>query len=48
MSAEYWIVPAGGTFTEEGTQPVDESVVKAVPDHPRAAPKKKAKPAAQQ
>ena len=48
MSAEYWIVPAGGTFTEEGTQPVDESVVKAVPDHPHAAPKKKAKPAAQQ
>ena len=48
MSAEYWIVPAGGTFTEEGTQPVDESVVKAVPDHPHAAPKKKAaKPAAQ-
>jgi hypothetical protein len=48
MTAEYWIVPAGGTFTEEGTQPVDESVVKAVPDHPHAAPKKKAKPAAQQ
>jgi hypothetical protein len=47
MSAEYWIVPAGGTFTEEGTQPVDESAVKAVPDHPHAAPKKKAKPAAQ-
>ena len=48
MSAEYWIVPAGGTFSEAGTQPVDESVVKAVPDHPHAAPKKKAKPAAQQ
>src|ERR1700685_1956624 len=48
MSAEYWIVPAGATFSEAGTQPVDESVVKAVPDHPRAAPKKKAKPAAQQ
>jgi hypothetical protein len=48
MSAEYWIVPAGGTFTEEGTQPVDESAVPAVPDHPHAAPKKKAKPAAQQ
>jgi hypothetical protein len=48
MTAEYWIVPAGGTFSEAGTQPVDESVVKAVPDHPRAAPKKKAKPAAQQ
>jgi hypothetical protein len=46
MSAEYWIVPAGGTFSEAGTQPVDESVVKAVPDHPHATPKKKAKPAA--
>jgi hypothetical protein len=48
MNAEYWIVPAGGTFSEPGTQPVDESVVKAVPDHPHAAPKKKAKPATQQ
>ena len=47
-TAEYWIVPAGATFSEAGTQPVDESVVKAVPDHPHAAPKKKAKPAAQQ
>ena len=47
MTAEYWIVPAGGTFSAEGTQPVNESVVKAVPDHPRAAPNKKAKPAAQ-
>jgi hypothetical protein len=45
MNAEYWIVPAGGTFSEPGTQPVDESVVKAVPDHPHAAPQKKAKPA---
>jgi hypothetical protein len=48
MSAEYWIVPAGATFSEAGTQPVDESVVKAVPDHPHMAPKRKAKPAAQQ
>jgi hypothetical protein len=48
MNAEYWIVPAGGTFSEPGTQPVDESVVKAVPDHPHAAPKKKAKPATHQ
>ena len=47
MTAEYWIVPAGGTFSEAGTQVVDENAVKAVPDHPRAAPKKKAKPAAQ-
>ena len=49
MTAEYWIVPAGGTFTEEGTQPVDESKVKAVPDHPHAAAaKKKARPATHQ
>jgi hypothetical protein len=27
-------VPAGATFSETGTQPVDESQVKAVPDHP--------------
>ncbi len=46
-SAEYWIVPAGGTFSGDGTQPVDETAVKAVPDHPHAAAKKKAKPAAQ-
>lgn len=44
MTAEYWIVPAGGTFSGEGTQPVNESAVKAVPDHPHAAPTKKAKP----
>ena len=47
-TAEYWIVPAGATFSETGTQVVDESVVKAVPDHPHVAPKRKAKPAAQQ
>lgn len=41
-TAEYWIVPAGATFSGEGTQPVDEMKVKAVPDHPHAAPKKKA------
>jgi hypothetical protein len=46
-TAEYWIVPAGATFSEAGTQTVDESVVKAVPDHPHVAAKKKAKPAAQ-
>jgi outer membrane protein OmpA-like peptidoglycan-associated protein len=40
MTAEYWIVPAGGTYSGEGTQAVDESQVKAVPDHPA---KKKAK-----
>jgi hypothetical protein len=46
-SAEYWIVPAGGTFSGAGTQLVDESKVKAVPDHPHAAAKK-AKAKAQQ
>lgn len=44
-TAEFWVVPAGANFTGEGTNPVDESKVKAVPDHPRAAAKKKAKTA---
>lgn len=44
-TAEYWIVPAGATFNSEGTEPVDESKVKAVPDHPHAPAKKKAKAA---
>jgi outer membrane protein OmpA-like peptidoglycan-associated protein len=46
-TAEYWTAPPGATFPEEGTtQPVDESKVKAVPDHPKPAAKKKAaKPA---
>jgi hypothetical protein len=39
-TAEYWVVPAGGTYSGESTQAVDESKVKAVPDHPA---KKKAK-----
>jgi hypothetical protein len=48
QKAEYWVVPAGATFNEAGTTPVDESKVTAVPDHPRAPAKKKAaKPAAQ-
>ena len=42
MTSEFWIVPAGATFSGEGTQPVDESKVKAVPDHPHVAVKKKA------
>jgi len=42
-TAEYWIVPAGATFSGEGTQPVDETMVKPVPDHPAASAKKKAK-----
>jgi outer membrane protein OmpA-like peptidoglycan-associated protein len=41
-TAEYWIVPAGATFSGEGTTTVDESKVKAVPDHPHMAAKKKA------
>jgi hypothetical protein len=45
-TAEYWVVPAGATFKGEGTQVVDETAVKPVPDHP-AAPKKKAKAKAQ-
>lgn len=47
-TADYWLVPAGATFSEPGTQPVDENKVKAIPDHPaRRAPAKKkaAKPA---
>jgi len=44
-TAEYWVVPAGASFTGQGVA-VDESKVKAVPDHP--APRKKAaKPKAQ-
>jgi hypothetical protein len=43
QTVEFWVVPAGATSPAEGTQPVDESKVKAVPDHPRAAAQKKAK-----
>jgi hypothetical protein len=46
-TAEYWVVPAGATFSGTGTAVVDESMVKAVPDHPAAAKKKAAKPKAQ-
>jgi OmpA family protein len=42
QKAEFWIVPAGASFNEPDTQPVDESQVKPVPDHPRAAPRKAA------
>ncbi len=45
-TAEFWIVPAGASFTESGTTMVDESKVKAVPDHPKPAAKKAAKPKA--
>jgi hypothetical protein len=41
---EFWIVPAGATYSGEGTMTVDESKVKPVPDHPHhAAAHKKAK-----
>jgi hypothetical protein len=41
-TAEYWIVPSGATFDSAGTESVDESKVKAIPDHPKPAAKKKA------
>jgi outer membrane protein OmpA-like peptidoglycan-associated protein len=43
QKTEFWLVPAGANFTEADTQPVDEGKVKPIPDHPRPAPKKKAK-----
>jgi hypothetical protein len=48
-TADYWIVPAGATFSEEGTSPVNESKVKPIPDHPArpGAKKPAAKPKAQ-
>ena len=46
-TADYWIVPAGATFSGEGTTPVDENAVKAIPDHPKPAAKKKAAKKAQ-
>jgi hypothetical protein len=40
---QHWIVPAGATFPEASTTtPVDETKVKAVPDHPKPVAKKKA------
>lgn len=48
MATEQWIVPAGATFPEAGTTtPVDETKVKAVPDHPKPVAKKKAAKKAQ-
>jgi len=42
-TSEHWIVPAGATFPGAGTTtPVDETKVKAVPDHPKPVAKKKA------
>jgi len=41
MTSEQWIIPSGATFPEaSSTTPVDESKVKAVPDHPKPAAKK--------
>jgi hypothetical protein len=45
-TSEQWIVPAGATFPEASTTtPVDETKVKAVPDHPKPVAKKAAKKA---
>lgn len=47
-TTQHWIVPSGATFPEaSGTSPVDESKVKAIPDHPKPAAKKKAAKKAQ-
>jgi len=46
-TAEYWIVPSGATFDSAGTESVDESKVKAIPDHPKPAAKKRAAKQAQ-
>ncbi len=46
MTSEQWIVPAGATFAEAGTtSAVDESQIKAIPDHPKPVAKKAAKKA---
>jgi hypothetical protein len=45
-TTEHWIVPSGATFPgASSTTPVDESKVKAIPDHPKPAAKKGAKKA---
>jgi len=31
MTADYWLVPSGATFNQEGTQTVDESTIKPAP-----------------
>jgi hypothetical protein len=41
-TSEQWIVPAGATFPGANTTtPVDETKVKAVPDHPKPVPRRK-------
>jgi hypothetical protein len=43
-TSEQWIIPAGATFPNAGsTMVVDESKVKAIPDHPKPAAKKATK-----
>lgn len=43
MTSEQWIVPSGATFPEASTTTtVDESKIKAIPDHPKPTAKKKA------
>jgi hypothetical protein len=42
QTVEFWIVPPDGKFALEGTQPVDESKVKPIPDQSRPAPKNQA------
>jgi hypothetical protein len=44
-TAEYWIVPSGATFDSTGTEPVDESKIKAIPDHPKPVARRAAKKA---
>ena len=45
-TSEQWIIPAGATFPNaSSTTPVNEKKVKAVPDHPKPAAKKRAKKA---
>jgi hypothetical protein len=48
-TADYWILPAGATFTAEATAPVNESKVKPIPDRPLrpGAKRPAAKPKAQ-
>jgi hypothetical protein len=46
MTSQQWIVPAGASFPGASTTaPVDETKVKAIPDHPKPAAKKPAKKA---
>jgi len=43
-TSEQWIVPSGATFPEaDSTTVVDESKVKAIPDHPKPVARKKKK-----